>query len=517
MLTSTNYNPDVLSCIANLSSDEVFTPPQLVNQILDMLPKEIWNDKKATFLDPGCKSGVFLREIAKRLDKGLEKQIPDRQKRLNHIFKNQLFGLAITELTSLLSRRSVYCSKTANGKYSVCEAFEEPQGNICFKRVEHTWENERCVFCGANEATYERGTELETHAYQFIHIDKPEETFNMKFDVIVGNPPYQLNDGGGTGSSAMPIYQKFVEQAKKLKPRYLVMITPSRWFSGGRGLDDFRGEMLHDNRIRVIHDYLKASDCFPGVEIKGGVSYFLWDRDNGGDCEINTHEGGKITSTAKRPLLEKDTEIFIRYNQAIPILRKVQSLKEQSFSDLVSGNDPFGFDIREENSYRRVRPEFELKAFKESVKFYYFNWEKLGVGYVDINAIRKNQNWVHKYKIYITKAYGAGEEYPHQILNRPFIGEKNSCSTETYLVIGPFEKKKVAENVQKYISTRFLRFLVLLIKITQGAYKSVYQYVPMQDFSEPWNDDKLYKKYGLTKDEIAFIESMVRPMEANNE
>lgn len=161
-----SYNPDVLSCIANLSSDEVFTPPQLANQILDLLPEELWSDKKATFLDPGCKSGVFLREIAKRLDKGLERQIPDRQERLNHIFKNQLFGLAITELTALMSRRSLYCSKTANGKYSICEAFDAAEGNIQFGRVEHTWENGRCIYCGANRSAYDRGPELETDVRQ---------------------------------------------------------------------------------------------------------------------------------------------------------------------------------------------------------------------------------------------------------------------------------------------------------------------------------------------------------------
>ena len=508
-----NYNPDVLSCLANLSNDEVFTPPNLVNDILDLLPTDLWSNPNAKFLDPVSKSGVFLREIAKRLMKGLETQIPDKQERINHIFSKQLYGIAITELTSLLSRRSVYCSKIANGRFSICETFDDEQGNIRYKLMKHTWQNRKCTYCGASQEVYDREDALETYAYNFIHTEKPEKIFNMKFDVVVGNPPYQLNDGGGTGSSAIPIYHKFIQQAKKLTPTYLSMIIPARWFTGGRGVDEFRAEMLKDKRIKEIHDFPNASDCFPGVEIKGGVCYFLWEKTHKGKCKVHTHKGDEIVSIGERDLLEKEAETFIRYNDAISILRKVQKLKEQSFSEIISANDPFGFDVRVEGSYKRVKPSYSNEPSKGSVFFYYYGWQRNGIGYIDKSQIKKNVDWVNDYKVYISKAYGAGETFPHQIVNIPIIGEPNSCCTESYLVIGPFSSKRKAENVANYISTRFFRFLVLLIKNTQNAMKKVYSFVPIQDFNEVWTDEKLYKKYGLTENEITFIEEMIRPMD----
>jgi site-specific DNA-methyltransferase (adenine-specific) len=268
-------NPDVLSCIANLSNDEVFTPPELANRMLDMVAEawaadhdgaNIWADKTVRFLDPVTKSGVFLREITSRLTAGLTAEIPDLGERVNHILTQQVYGIAITHLTSLLARRSVYCSKHANGKHSIARGFESEAGNIWFDRLEHTWVGGKCIYCRASEKTFDRGEGLESHAYAFIHTDdiktRMAELFggNMQFDVIIGNPPYQLDDGG-YGTSAAPIYQLFVEKALDLDPRYAVFVTPSRWMAGGKGLDKYRERMLSDKRLRNIVDYPKLYEA----------------------------------------------------------------------------------------------------------------------------------------------------------------------------------------------------------------------------------------------------------------
>lgn len=500
------YNPDVLSCLANLSNDEVFTPGNIANDMLDLLPKELWSNPETTFLDPCCKTGIFLREIVKRLDVGLQNIIPNRVERINHILKYQVFGIAITELTSLITRRSLYCSKQANGKYSACDIFDSFEGNIHFQEMKHTWSFGSCIYCGANKNNFDRPEELETHAYEFIHKSKVEEIFKMKFDVIIGNPPYQLNDGGGTGASAIPLYHKFVEQAIKMNPRYLTMIIPSRWFSGGKGLDEFRSNILSDTRLRELYDFPISTECFPGVSIKGGVCYFLWNRDNRGECKITTIQGDN-KSTMVRPLLEEGADVFIRYNEAISIYRKIHALKEPSFVERISTRKPFGFASTFTNYSSRKFNDKDIKIYANK-----------SVGYLPQNyKIPQNEEWIDKYKIFITTAYGAGDEFPHQIINKPFIGEPHSCSTETYIVLGTYEDKETAENVLSYVKTKFFRFLVLFKKNTQNGARNVYSFVPDQDFSHPWNDNMLYEKYKLTQEEKDFIESMIRPMDETSE
>lgn len=502
MLKDLNYNPDVLTCLANLSSDEVFTPPKIANEILDLLPVEIWRDKNATFLDPASKSGMFLREIAKRLDAGLEKEIPDKRERINHIFQNQLFGLAITELTGLLSRRSVYCSKSANGKYSVCEAFDDPHGNIRFERLEHTWKSGHCLYCGANQANYDRDEELETHAYRFIHAEAPEEIFDMKFDVIVGNPPYHLSDGG-FGRSATPIYHKFVKTAKELSPRFLIMIIPSRWFGGGKGLNDFRNEMLNDSRIRKIVDYEDASECFPGVDIAGGICYFLWERDSTGLCEVvNIHKGTSTISI--RTLNEFNT--FIRHSQAVPIIRKVLAKKEKRLSEQVSSAKPFGL-----RTYARPQNKGDLLL----------RWHG-GQGPYDRERITVGKEMIDKWKVITSKvSYDHAGLPDNNGMRRVFsiidILPPGTICTETYLVVGCFKNEKTAINLADFLRTRFVRFLVAQRSFSQDIFKDKFLFVPLLDMNTKWSDEKLYKRYGLTKKEIEFIESKIRPMETNNE
>jgi site-specific DNA-methyltransferase (adenine-specific) len=500
MLKNSNFNPDVLSCLANLSSDEVFTPPQLANQILDLLPKELWHDKNAKFLDPVCKSGVFLREIAKRLNEGLQKEIPDTQKRIDHIFKTQLFGIAITDLTSLLSRRSLYCSKNANGKYSVSETFDNSQGNILFNRTEHTWNDGRCEFCGASQQGYDRSKELETHAYQFIHTKKQKEIFNMKFDVIIGNPPYHLSDEG-FGDSASPLYQLFVEQAKKLQPRFLSMIIPARWFAGGKGLDTFRNVMLHDRRISHLVDFPIASDVFPGVRLIGGVCFFLWERDYQGPCSVTTHLNS-VTDTMIRPLDQFDS--FVRFNKAISILEKIIKKNYPKVSDQVSSRKPFGL------------PTTARPSGKGSVTLY----ATKSVGKIEKSSITDGTGLLDLWKVLISKGYGEGgesREYPRMIIGKPIVAPPQSACTETYIVAGSYQTKSEAYNFANYIRTKFFRFLVGLIKNTQDTTKERFAFVPLLPMTKEWTDEKLYAHFALTKDNIDFIESMVRPMELSGE
>ena len=524
-------NPDVLTCIANLSNDEVFTPPEFANRMLDALAEiwaannggaDLWADRTVRFLDPFTKSGVFLREIASRLTNGLAAEIPDLQKRVDHILTKQVFGIGISHLTSLLARRSVYCSKHANGPHSIAKGFSSDAGNIWFERTEHTWVEDKCKFCGASQNTFDRGEVLETHAYAFIHTEdiraRIAELFggNMQFDVIIGNPPYQLDDGG-YGTSAAPIYDKFVEQARTLSPRLLTMVIPARWFAGGKGLDDFRELMLTDDRLRSIDDYLSAADVFPGVGLKGGVCAFLWDRDNPGPCRVATHFKDWPVSLASRPLLEAGADVFIRFNEGLSILKKVVAVERgetgslalperKRFDQLVSSSKPFGL---------RTFFQGETASSPGDVMVY----QNGGTGYIAKTSISAGNHLIDHWKVYVgAAAPGTGNKdtYPHRIISTPFVGAPGTISSETYLCIGPLDSKRHAESVLSYLSCRLTRLLILLHKPSQHTTRKVYAFVPIQKWTRRWTDEDLYAKYGLSAGEIAFVEKLVRPMDLDS-
>lgn len=507
-------NPDVLTCIANLSNDEVFTPPEFANQILDTLAEawanshsgaNLWADPSVRFLDPCTKSGIFLREITSRLVKDLAEEIPNLDERVNHILTKQVFGIGITHLTSLLARRSVYCSKHANGGHSIATEFDSDEGNIWFQRTEHTWNKGNCVYCGVSQATYDRGEGLETHAYAFIHTNdiktRVAELFgdDMQFDVIIGNPPYQLGSDGGTRDK--PIYQHFVEQAKKLEPRFLSMVIPSRWMASGLGLGEFRQTMLGDRRIRELVDYPAASDVFPGVEVKAGVCYFLWDATHDGNCNVTTVRGGETVGPMARNLGEYD--VFVRDGRAMSILRKVQKHGESSINSILARDKEFGWTSNFDG--------FHEKKCAGDLPLYYIRKMKRDVGYIARKGVTKSTHLVDTWKVLVPKAYNGGDGIPHQILGKPLIAPSPSVCTQSFLFfyVGTDEE---AKSLQSYYSTRFFRFLVSLRKITQDATHSAYTWVPVQEWNRTWTDDALYEKYGITKKEREYIESQVRAM-----
>lgn len=512
------HNPDVLTCIANLSNDEVFTPPEFANQMLDTLQQSwassnngenIWANKEVTFLDPCTKSGVFLREIVKRLNEGLTKEIPDLTERINHILTKQVFGIGITQLTSLLARRSVYCSKYANGIHSVARTFDKPEGNIWFERTEHTWIGPKCKFCSVRKDTFNRDRDLETYAYAFIHTNNLKarmcELFgeNMKFDVVIGNPPYQMKDGAG-GTADSLIFHLFVEQAMRLEPRYLSMVIPSRWLAGGRGLDDFRKEMLNSGKLVHLRDFPASKEVFPSVQVEGGICYFLWSPEHNGGCQVAIVRGGDSTTT-ERKLDEYD--VFIRESRSVEILRKVQKFKEKSITEILTADTPFGIATNFTGFHEAKR--------KGDVELHYVKAGKRATGFVSRSAISKNSQLIDKWKVLVPEAHG-GQQIPNSVLGKPLVTASASVCTQTFLVFW-CESEAEAKSIESYYRTKFFRHLVSLRKITQHALRSTYTWVPQQSWDQEWTDENLYKKYKLTKDEIAFIESMIRPMELDGE
>lgn len=512
-------NPDVLSCIANLSNDEVFTPPEFANRMLDDLAKswaaryngaDIWANKTVRFLDPFTKSGVFLREITERLTKGLAVEIPNLEDRVNHILTRQVFGIGITQLTSLLARRSLYCSKHANGEHSIARGFDTPDGNVWFQRIEHTWGETKCIFCGAPRAVLERETGLENYAYAFIHTNdiaaRLEELFgeNMQFDVIIGNPPYQMKGGAG-GTSDSSIYHLFVEQAQKLEPKYLSMVIPSRWLAGGRGLDEFRKEMLGSKKLLKLVDFPVSKEVFPNVEVKGGICYFLWSNEHKGQCEVTVVRGEEEVTTSRKL---NEFDVFVRDYRAVEILRKVLKKGDVSITEILTADTPFGIATN--------FVDFHGKQRQGDVSLYYVKGGKRDIGYVTRVAIAKNTHLIDKWKVLVPEAGSdGGQKIPDSVLGKPWIAPPPSVATQSFLAFWVSNEDE-AKSLESYYRTKFFRHLVSLRKMTQHALRSTYSWVPMLTWDRDWTDEALYKRYKLSREEIDYIEAVIRPMESSS-
>lgn len=515
-IRSGQHIPDILDCLAQLSNDEVPTPPKLARAMLDTLPDEVWGKVDYVWLDPFCKSGIFLREAAGRLLDGLSDQLSDFHTRREHIYRNMLYGTSITEITGVISRRSLYYSPNASGDHSVVR-FDTSAGNLPFVKSEHTFPKKKdgsdagsCSVCKAPR-DLERGAGRENYAYSLIHGTYPtEEMKDMKFDVIVGNPPYQVGDKKNEDDRAAPVYDKFVTAAINMNPRYLLMITPSRWFTGGWGLDKYRERMLADRHLRVMVDNPKIYDCFPGVKIRGGVSYFLWDRDHDGDCEFSTRVDGKILSTASRDLREGDG-VLMRDNRAAAVVHKVKSRHKGEWVESVCGPQmAFGHMRTNFTGDHAVQRPGDVALVLGSRG-----------GYISPDVIDKNHDWVDRWKVLIPMASSGDTPLDAEgniidvVLGEPIALAPGSACTQTYIVAGMFATRDETENYAHYLATKFVRFLVLPRKSSQHVFDERFRFVPMMDMSRRWTDGDLYHHFGLSNEESAYIEKTIKPRSVN--
>lgn len=519
-------NFDILETITNVGNDEVFTPRKTCEMILDSLPEEVWHNPNYKWLNPATKNGIFEREIALRLDEGLKDIIPDIEKRRKHILQNMIFSIGQTRFTSNVARRTVYYCSQANRKCDGLKAndghfvngyaigngtwFNDEEGNIKTPNIAHTFKNGKCIFCGISEnSKYNDKNQLETYAYEFIHFDNEnilkhlQDRFfggnrNMKFDVIIGNPPYQLNDGGGTGSSATPIYNKFVEQAILLNPSYISMIIPSKWFSGGKGLDDFRFKMLNDKHIKKLVDFENFKDVFPYVDLAGGACYFLWNKKYSGDCFV-TNKNSNETKTKIRKLNEFD--FFIRSNEAVDIVKKINLNSNKHISDFISPRLPFGISTT-------------YKPLNSGVPCYFT--QKIGLKYVDKKDIIDDYNLIDKYKLLIPKAPIAGQtDFSKPVMiyyeKNIILAKPNEICSESWLVAFASSDLKEVEGFKKYLLTKTFRFLLLQTLVSQNTSRKNFCFIPaFETYNFDINDDYLMEKWKLNNDEKNLINSKIR-------
>ena len=336
----------------------------------------------------------------------------------------------------------------------------------------------------------------------------------MKFDVVIGNPPYQVSDGGGTGDSAKPVYNDFIDTAKSMRPEVLSMICPSRWMKGGKGLDAFRNSMMEDTHIQSIHDFANSAEFFPSVHIDGGVCYFLWNSSYDGKCHFYHKCLNGFENVSLRYLKNDVSDTVIRDFRQYSIIKKAKD--RATFSDIVYSRNPYGFYADFFNmpeKYPDIKQYEKCPTKGNYVKIYGVKGKKGGAkrvtAYIEKEKVCRNQSDISKYKLFFSKAYMATSTVPPEII----IGNPNDICTETFLQIGPFDNLREASNALSYIKTKFFRALLFYNRHSLNISQESFSLIPLQNFNEVWSDDKLYKKYGLTREEIDFIESMIKPME----
>lgn len=463
-------------CFLNeqFDSQEVLEEPRLVDQ--GQVTEDIFLNPEARILEMNSKSGLYPLYMAYSLYAmklpGPEDKLPLEQTQAlwQETVEQQIFVLCKTRMAESITRRTLvgYQDWTVNATYipHLLERMENDPQRLAKKlQRTDTWGKE----------------------------GQP-----MKFDAIVGNPPYQEMDGGNN-ASAVPLYQLFMEQAILVEPHYISMIMPARWYSGGRGLDKFRSEMLNDERLCKMMDFSDSNDCFPGVDIAGGVCYFLWDKSAHGECKVISVHNGK-QSVSERKLNEYDT--FIRFKEAISIIKKIQLRESKFYSERVSSQKPFGL-----RTYVKPTESGDIKLRYSG-----------GIGPFNRADVTSGLDWIDKWKVtmsYLTYDHAGRPDKNGQrrIFSTMDILPPETVCTETYIVIDCFDTEQEAKNLMAYLKTRFVRFLVAQLAATQHLSKATFGFVPVQDFTEEWTDEKLYKKYELTEDEIAFIESTIRVME----
>lgn len=507
--------PDVLETLAQLPNDDVYTPPKVVSAMLDVLPAHVWSEPDYRWLDPATKSGIYLREVFKRLMVGLAQWQPDGLKRREHILKNMVFGAATTQLNGEIARRTLYQTRDATGVEvkdpsleDLVVHFDYPEGNLPYVETDHTLDKKQqfCTVCRAPAKLIRE--RRESFAYSFIHGKYPtKELAAMNFDVIVGNPPYQIGMDDGKGNrtaNITPLYNLFVEKAIAMNPKYIVMITPSRWFAGGKGLNEFRDRMIADRRLRVLVDNPKLYDVFPMAKIEGGVSYFLWDREYDGDCAFSTRLDGVIRSTSSRDL-RLGQGVLLRDNFGAGIVQKIASdpFRKGSLADLVSASDPFGQSIKTNFKGASDAP------FEGSIPLVFAT----KVGYIDPKVLQRNQGWVDRWKVLIPMAFGDTGADNFSVMGEPIALAPGSACTQSYLVAGTFDNRRDTENYAHFLTTKLVRFLVLQRKISQHLTNTRFAFVPLLEMSRRWNDGDLYEHFELSSEEVEYIERMVAPRE----